>query len=188
MYFMKTLKIVLLGLAMSLSAVVVCAQSAQSTAPVTANRVGFTVHEFAVGGGLYNDGYHNRPVYAASYLLGRHFDERWFGGISAVCTYNSYYAGYMYYGERIYDETFALRILLNGRYHLRKERFSPYLGVEFGPAYIPGYAKTMMPYGGCQVGARWLLKTHRVLGLQLEPGVGANGYKEVLFKLTYEFI
>ena len=52
-----------------------CRLSAQSTG----NRVGFTVHEFAVGGGLYNDGYHNRPVYSASYLLGRHFDERWFG-------------------------------------------------------------------------------------------------------------
>lgn len=180
MYIMNKLRILLLALVILLPAGVVSAQS-------TGNRVGFTVHEFAVGGGLYNDGYHNRPVYAASYLLGRHFDERWFGGISAVCTYNSYYAGYMYYGERIYDETFALRILLNGRYHFCKEGFSPYVGVEFGPAYIPGYAKTMQPYGGCQLGVRWLLKTHRMIGFQIEPGVCTNGYKEVLFKLTYEF-
>ena len=161
-----------------------CRLSAQSTG----NRVGFTVHEFSVGAGLYNDGYHNRPVYSASYLLGRHFDERWFGGISAVCTYNSYYAGYMYAGERVYDETFALRILLSGRYHFCKDKFSPYVGVEFGPAYIPGYAKTMQPYGGCQLGVRWLLKTHRMIGFQIEPGVCTNCYKEVLFKFIYEFI
>jgi hypothetical protein len=159
-----------------------------ASAQTRGDRVGYTVNEFALGTGFYNDGYHYRPIYMASYLLGRHFNERWFGGISAVCTYNSYYAGYMYYGERVYEETFALRILLNGRYHICKGRFTPYVGIDLGPAYIPGYAKKMQPYGGCQLGLRWLLKTHSMIGFTIEPGVCTNGYKEVLFKLTYEFI
>lgn len=178
---MKKWRIILTAIVLFLSVNLVSAQPA-------GKRAGFTVHEFAVGAGLYNDGYHNRPVYSASYLLGRHFDQRWFGGISAVCTYNSYYAGYMYYGERIYDETFALRILLNGRYHFIKDKFSPYVGLDIGPAYIPGYGKKMKPFAGCQLGLRWLIKTHSVIGFHIEPGITTNGYKEVLFKLIYEFI
>lgn len=69
---MKKYGIIIIAILLLLPA---CRLSAQSTG----NRVGFIVHEFAIGGGLYNDGYYNRPVYSASYLLGRYFDQRWFG-------------------------------------------------------------------------------------------------------------
>lgn len=152
------------------------------------DRVGFFVNEVSLGGGFYGDGYELRPIVSASYLFGRHFNENWFAGISAMCGYTSYYAGYMYYGDRVYDDTFTLRILLNGRYHFRARKMSPFIGLDLGPAYLPSIQKTMSPYAGCQLGARWILNTHNVIGFHIEPGISVKGYKEILFKLTFEFL
>lgn len=151
-------------------------------------RVGFNVNEVSLGSGFYNDGHQLRPVTTASYLFGRHFSERWFGGISAACAYISFYAGYMYAGERVYDDSFGIRLLLNGRYHFAAKKVSPYVGVDLGSAYVPGYSKSMLPYAGAQLGIRWIINTHNVLGFHVEPAVSTRGYNEVLFKLTYEFI
>ena len=65
------------------------------------DRVGFTVNEVSVAGGFYNDDYKNCPVIMASYLLGRHFNERLFAGVSAACTFSTYYDGYWEKGERV---------------------------------------------------------------------------------------
>jgi hypothetical protein len=46
----------------------------------------------------------------------------------------------------------------------------------------------MLPYAGAQLGIRWIINTHNVLGFHVEPAVSTKGYNEVLFKLTYEFI
>lgn len=150
-------------------------------------RVGFTFNEISAGAGFYDDGHQLRPVYTASYMLGRHFNERWSGGVSALCSLTSYYSGYKYYGERVYDYGFSLRILLNARYHIMAEKFSPYIGFDIGPAYLPGYSKSMLPFAGCQIGCRWLIKTHNVIGFYLEPGISLKGYRELQFRLTYEF-
>lgn len=150
-------------------------------------RVGFNVNEVSVGAGFTNDGHHLKPVYSASYLFGRHFDERWFAGLSAGCTFSSFYAGYMYAGERVYDDSFGIRLSMNGRYHFLSNKVSPFVGLDLGGAYLPGYSKTMLPYAGAQLGVRWILKTHYVLGFHVEPLISTKGYNELLFKLTFEF-
>ena len=74
-------------------------------------RIGFNVNEVSVGAGFTNDGHHLKPVVSASYLFGRHFDENWFAGLSASCAYSSFYAGYIYAGERVYDEGLELSFI-----------------------------------------------------------------------------
>lgn len=151
-------------------------------------RVGFNVNEVALGGGFFYDGYHYKSVKLASYMFGRHLDDRWFIGASAVCTLSPIYAGYMYYGERIYDDSFGFRVLLNGRYNILKKKVSPYVGLDIGGGYIPGYSDFISPYAGAQLGVRWIINTHKVLGFHVEPGITIKGYSEILFKLTFEFI
>lgn len=162
-------------------------QPSLASAQEAPGRAGFTVHEFSAGGGLYNDGHESRPVYAASYLFGRHFNQHWYAGVSATCTFSSFYAGYKYQGARVYDHSFGLRLLMNGRYHFMERKISPYVGVALGGAHIPGYDRFMSPYGACQVGVRWILNTHNVIGLNVGPGISTKGYDEVLLKLTFEF-
>ena len=150
-------------------------------------RIGFNVNEVSVGAGFTNDGHHLKPVVSASYLFGRHFDENWFAGLSASCAYSSFYAGYIYAGERVYDDSFGIRLLMNGRYHFLANKRSPFVGVDLGSAYIPGYSKNMLPFAGAQLGVRWILKTHYVLGFHVEPAISTKGYNELLFKMTFEF-
>ena len=162
-------------------------QHSQVSAQETPGRVGFTVNEVALGGGFYNDGHSLKPVYAASYLLGRHFDQHWYAGVSATCAFSTYYAGYIYEGSRVYDHSFGLRLLLNGRYHLLERKVSPFIGVDVGGAHIPGEDRFMSPYASCQLGVRWILNTHNVIGFNVGPGVSTSGYNELLFRLTFEF-
>ena len=76
---------------------------------------------------------------------------------------------------------------MNGRYHFLANKMSPYVGVDLGSAYIPGYSKNMLPFAGAQIGVRRILKTHYALGFHVEPAISTKGYNEILFKLTFEF-
>lgn len=161
--------------------------SLHMSAQESGGRKGFSVNELSLGGGFYNDGYESRPVYAATYLLGRHFNQHLYGGISATCSFSTFYAGYIYQGSRVYDHSFGFRILVHGRYYFLENQLSPYVGVDLGGAHIPGYEESLSPYTACQLGLRWILDTHHVLGFNIGPGICTKGYKEVLFRLTYEF-
>lgn len=158
-----------------------------ASAQESPGRVGFTINEVALGGGFYNDGHALKPVYAASYLFGRHFDQHWYAGVSATCAFSTYYAGYIYEGSRVYDHSFGLRLLMHGRYHLLESKFSPYIGAGIGGAHVPGEDKFMSPYASCQLGVRWILNTHNVIGFNVGPGVSTRGYNELMFRLTFEF-
>lgn len=149
-------------------------------------RVGFGVSEISVGCGFYNDGYSNRPVATASYMYGFHFNERFFAGASASCSFSSYYGGYIYQGKRVYDDDFGIRLLANAKYTVLKKTFSPYVGLDLGAATV-SQERFFSPYAGCQLGVRWIIKTHKVLGFCVEPGISTKGYSEVLFKLSFEF-
>lgn len=151
------------------------------------DRVGFTVNEVSVAGGFYNDDYKNCPVVMASYLLGRHLNERLFAGVSAACTFSTYYDGYWEKGKPVYGSDFGIRLFLNGRYHFMRKSFSPYIGLDLGGATIPTHRGFLSPYTGCQLGVRWLMKTHKVIGFCIEPGISTKGYSEILFKLSFEF-
>jgi len=154
---------------------------------VKSDRVGFTVNEVSVAGGFYNDDYKNCPVIMASYLLGRHFNERLFAGVSAACTFSTYYDGYWEKGERVYGSDFGIRLFLNGRYFFMRKSFSPYVGLDLGGATIPTHRGFLSPYAGCQLGVRYLMKTHKIIGFCIEPGISTKGYSEILFKLSFEF-
>lgn len=149
-------------------------------------RVGFSVSEISVGCGFNNDGHSNRPVTTASYMFGFHFNERFFAGAAAACSFSSYYGGYIYEGKRVYDDDFGIRLLANAKYTMLKKPFSPYVGLDLGAATV-SQEKFLSPYAGCQLGVRWIIKTHKVLGFCVEPGISTKGYSEVLFKLSFEF-
>lgn len=178
--FMKSIRVILMSAFLFLPMLMTAKES-------YGKRVGFNVSEVSIGAGFTNDGHHFKPVLSATCLFGRHFDERWFAGLSAACAYSSFYAGYIYAGERVYDDSFGIRLLMNGRYHFLSNKVTPFVGLDMGGAYIPGYSKNMLPYAGAQLGVRWLIKTHYVLGFHVEPAISTKGYNELLFKLTFEF-